>query len=76
MAELVDGRSLENFRSKDPWVRILLTAPHADMAELADASDLKSDEGNLVRVQIPLSAPGVDSLRAINSIVDEFQIQN
>ncbi len=33
----------------------------ADVAELVDATDLKSVEGDLVRVRVPPSAPPIDS---------------
>lgn len=44
------------------WHRLLspeyiLFKVYADMAELADAMDLKSIDRNIVRVQVPLSAP-------------------
>ena len=52
MAELADPASLRGRRA-------LLLTSQAEVAELADALDSKSSEGNFLRVRLPPSALGV-----------------
>ena len=59
MAELADAYGSGPYECKFMQVQVLLSAPNASMAELADALDLGSS-GNTVQVQVLLLAPNVN----------------
>ena len=48
------------------------------MVELADASDSKSDDGNIMWVQVPLPAPNITYTHVVDTqyfiIVDSFGV--
>ena len=46
--------------------------PYAEVVELADAPDSKSGDGDIVRVQVPPSAPVFDSLFAVKVRITEI----
>ena len=48
-------------------VKIKHTKPLAEVVELADAPDSKSGDGDIVRVQVPPSAPSMNNTNPVNS---------
>ena len=52
-----DTKDLKSFGSNSVPVQVRSAAPHADMAELADALDSGSSDFTVIQVQVLLSAP-------------------